>query len=81
MPQIKFALSRGFASSGLYFVGFTQGGARGLACPGLLSAALTGLSVSGFADISNCSPTTQKRPQQWQRFMLKMHNLEIVGAC
>jgi hypothetical protein len=50
MPQIRFALSRGFAVSGLFCGRFTQGGARRLACPGLLSAALIRLSVCGFAD-------------------------------
>jgi hypothetical protein len=49
-PQIRFALSRGFTVSGWIPCDFTRGGARRLACPGLLSSALPGLSVCGFAD-------------------------------
>jgi len=37
---MRCALARGFAISGLFFNDPTQGAARGLACPGLLSIAL-----------------------------------------
>ena len=50
MPQIRFALSRGFAVSGWMFDGVTRGGrAPEVALdPWLLSAALPGLSVRGL---------------------------------
>jgi hypothetical protein len=52
VPQIRFALSRGFAVSGWIFDGVTRGGrAPGVALdPWLISYAHSGHSVSGSAD-------------------------------
>jgi len=52
-PQIRFALSRGLAISGGIVGPIYPGRRSGLACPGLLSAALTGLSASGFATVAD----------------------------
>jgi hypothetical protein len=47
-PQIRFVLSRGFAISGEFFIGLTQGSSF-LATAGLSDGTLTAFSISGFA--------------------------------